>query len=181
MGISSSHPTLNQVLIYGQDLDSPDEWRRRIKETNDGSMPREPYQRCSQAVFEAWLKPRIQENPLIESHFGWKFETLTEYDGYVESKLVDQDGHTHIVKSQYVIGCDGAGSSVRRAVGIEMKGDPALVNSSPPYQDGDRSSQCQTHRNVAHPLQIPRSRTPPKPRPILAYILHDGPYPYCAG
>lgn len=87
-------------------------------------MPREPYQRCSEAVFEAWLKPRVEENALIESHFGWKLETLTEYDGYVESELVDRNGIKHIVRSQYVIGCDGAGSQVRRAVGIELKGGP---------------------------------------------------------
>ncbi|KAL2820938.1 monooxygenase [Aspergillus cavernicola] len=107
------------------DLPSPDGWRQRIKETNDGSMPREPYQRCSQAIFEAWLKPRIQANPLIESHFGWKLDTLTEYNDYVESEIIDQDGCRHFIKSKYVIGCDGAGSRVRRAVGIKLKGDPA--------------------------------------------------------
>ncbi|KAL3477407.1 FAD binding domain-containing protein [Aspergillus californicus] len=112
-------------VVAKWDLDSPDKWRERIKETNDGSMPREPYQRCSQAIFEAWLKPRIQENALIESYFGWKFESLTEYDGYVESNLVDHNGSRHIVRSRYVIGCDGAGSRVRRAVGIEMEGDLA--------------------------------------------------------
>ncbi|KAE8337412.1 hypothetical protein BDV24DRAFT_177516 [Aspergillus arachidicola] len=87
-------------------------------------MPREPYQRCSQAIFEAWLKPRIQGNPLIDSHYGMKFETLTEHDGYVESELIDREGVTHVVRSHYVIACDGAGSRVRRSVGIQLDGGP---------------------------------------------------------
>lgn len=88
-------------------------------------MPREPYQRCSQAVFEAWLKPRLQTEPLIDSHFGMKFETLDETEDYVSSHLVDtQTGTKHVVKSQYVIACDGAGSRVRRCLGIETIGGP---------------------------------------------------------
>ncbi|KIW28126.1 uncharacterized protein PV07_07808 [Cladophialophora immunda] len=106
------------------DLPSPDWWRAHIKAHNDGSMPREPYQRCSQAIFEAWLKPRIQAQPLIESHFGWKFETLAESDAGVECELTDTAGETHRVKAQYVVGCDGAGSRVRKAIGVELIGGP---------------------------------------------------------
>jgi hypothetical protein len=59
------------------DLPSPDWWREKIKNTNDWSMPREPYQRCSQVVFEAWLKPICEANPLISTFFGYKFEELS--------------------------------------------------------------------------------------------------------
>lgn len=87
-------------------------------------MPREPYQRCSQSIFEAWLKPRIEADPLITSKFGLKFETLTEEEDGVTSSLVDQSGQRYSVKSSYVIGCDGAGSKVRQSVGITMAGGP---------------------------------------------------------
>jgi FAD-dependent monooxygenase len=88
-------------------------------------MPREPWQRCSQAVLEAWLKPQIQANSLITSVFGCKFESLVETEDGVESRLVTlEDGKKHIVQSQFVIGCDGAGSRVRRNVGIELQGGP---------------------------------------------------------
>ncbi|CEL04853.1 hypothetical protein ASPCAL05977 [Aspergillus calidoustus] len=106
-------------------LRSPDTWRAEIRAQNDGSMPREPWQRCSQAVLEAWLKPQIQANPSITSVFGCKFESLVETEDGVESKLVTtDDGKEHIVRSQFVIGCDGAGSRVRRNVGIELQGGP---------------------------------------------------------
>lgn len=91
-------------------------------------MPREPYQRCSQAIFEAWLKPRIQAEPLIDSRFGLKYISLTETETGVETHLVDvQTGEEHLVRSQYVIGCDGAGSRVRKALGIDMIGGPVYV------------------------------------------------------
>jgi FAD-dependent monooxygenase len=87
-------------------------------------MPREPYQRCSQAIFEAWLKPYIQQIPLIDSRFGWKLESLTEHEDRVESVLTDGDGVQHTVVSKYVIGCDGAGSRVRQSLGITLTGGP---------------------------------------------------------
>lgn len=61
-----------------KDLPSPDQQAEQIRENRDGTMPRFPYQRCSQSIFEAWLKKIIQEEPLIDSYFGMKFETTTE-------------------------------------------------------------------------------------------------------
>jgi 2-polyprenyl-6-methoxyphenol hydroxylase-like FAD-dependent oxidoreductase len=88
-------------------------------------MPREPYQRCSQAIFEAWLKPKIQAEPLINSHFGMKFESLVESKDCVTSTLTDvASGETRLVRSAYVIACDGAGSKVRKALGINLTGGP---------------------------------------------------------
>ncbi|KPI37044.1 Tetracenomycin polyketide synthesis hydroxylase TcmG [Cyphellophora attinorum] len=107
-----------------QGLPSPDAWRKRIRTNNDGSNPREPYQRCSQAIFEAWLKPQLQSNPLVDAYFGWKLESLTEESSHVDSTLVDTAGNRHSIRSRYVIGCDGAGSKVRSAVGIALKGGP---------------------------------------------------------
>lgn len=109
------------------DLPSPDSWRDRIRKQNDGSMPHQPYQRCSQAVFEAWLKPIIQAEPLIESYFGLQFQSLAEKDTeeMVLSQLLDvTSGQLHTVRSQYVIGCDGAGSRVRKSIGGQLIGGP---------------------------------------------------------
>lgn len=95
-----------------------------IREKNDGSMPREPYQRCSQAVFEAWLKSLLDKDPLVDTFFGLKFESLTEEEDGVISELVDVNGQKHLVHSKYVIGCDGGGSRVRRNVEINLSGGP---------------------------------------------------------
>ena len=115
-------------VITKWDLPSPDEYRRLIREKNDASMPREASQRCSQAVFEAWLKPRIQSEELIGSFFGVKFEGMTELKARVECEVSDvQSGEKHTVTEQYVIGCDGGGSRVRRSIGGKMVGGPVWV------------------------------------------------------
>ncbi|KAI3557051.1 FAD binding domain-containing protein [Colletotrichum abscissum] len=115
----------NGELIDKWNLPSPDEWRQRIHSCNDGSMPREPYQRCSQAIFEAWLKRRIESEELVEDHFGLKFESCAETSDGVKSELVNTvTGERHMVTSQYLVGCDGAGSSVRRQLYIKMIGGP---------------------------------------------------------
>ena len=112
-------------VITKWDLPSHDEFRHMIQEKNDGSMPREASQRCSQAVFEAWLKPRIQGEDLISSFFGVKFEGLMEYEDRVECEMSeDETGQKHKVTAQYVIGCDGGGSRVRKSIGGEMVGGP---------------------------------------------------------
>lgn len=96
-----------------------------ISEKNDGSMPREPYQRCSQALFEAWLKPICEANPLIESHFGVKAEGVQEDDeGATTSLLNMTTGGRRSIKTKYVVACDGAGSRLRKCIGIPLTGGP---------------------------------------------------------
>ncbi|KAH8807752.1 FAD binding domain-containing protein [Xylogone sp. PMI_703] len=112
-------------VITKWDLPCPNDWRARISQQNDGSLPREPYQRCSQAIFEAWLKPVIEANPLVDCHFGLKFESLHETADGVTSLLRNTTtGEHHIVKSKYVIGCDGAGSRVRKSSKMKLTGGP---------------------------------------------------------
>lgn len=107
-----------------KDLPSVDEAREKILNNNDGSHSAEPYQRCSQIIFESWLKQKCIEQPLIEGHFGTKFISAVEDKDGVTSTLIDQQGRTHVVRSQYVLGCDGGGSTVRRYAGVKMIGGP---------------------------------------------------------
>ncbi|KAM5347521.1 hypothetical protein ACJ41O_010526 [Fusarium nematophilum] len=106
-------------------MPSPDGWRATIKEKNDGTQPREPYQRCSQAIFEKWFRPILEAEHLVDSRWGVKFESLEEGDDCVVSHLTDTaENKQFAVRSKYVIGCDGAGSRVRRNVGIKLLGGP---------------------------------------------------------
>lgn len=88
-------------------------------------MPHYAWQRCSQSIFEAWLKTLIQEEPLIESYFGMKFETITESTEKVLSTVTNVvTGAKHVIESQYVVGCDGASSRVRTFAGIQLTSSP---------------------------------------------------------
>lgn len=88
-------------------------------------MPREPYQRGSQAVFEGWLRGVVEAEPMISAHWGVKFETHSELDDGVQSTTIDvTTGAEHTIRSQYLVGCDGAGSRVRKGIGSELIGGP---------------------------------------------------------
>lgn len=104
---------------------SVEEFRKRIELTNDGTQPREPYQRISQSVFEAWMKTKCEEHPLVELRFGWKLETIKESPDGVEATIIETGtGQKHLFKSKYVVGCDGASSKARRSLEIPLDGGP---------------------------------------------------------
>ena len=59
-----------------------------------------------------------------------EYVSHTEHPDHVLVKLRDLKTHEDFdVRTQYLVGCDGAGSSVRRAAGIEMEGEPVLSYS----------------------------------------------------
>lgn len=106
-------------------LDSVDNYREKIVRNNDGSMPLEPYQRLSQAVFEAWLYKLCDKNPLIDLRFGWKIESVLETD--IETSVTVSNaktGKSRKVISRFIGACDGASSKIRRGLAIPLDGGP---------------------------------------------------------
>ncbi|KAK5064849.1 hypothetical protein LTR84_000683 [Exophiala bonariae] len=107
------------------ELPGVDKFRKRIQEVNDGTQPREPWQRLSQAVFERWLRDICDKDPLIELHYGWRVESLEESRNHVRTTVVNVDsGASRTYISDYVAGCDGASSKVRRSFQISLDGGP---------------------------------------------------------
>ena len=104
-------------------LPSVAEERRHIAEHNDGTQPVEPGQRISQIDLEPVLRAHCRRNPIIDLRCGMRFESLTQDDDVVTSRLVDVLTDEKIeLRSEYVIGCDGASSQVRTAAGIGEEG-----------------------------------------------------------
>ena len=99
-----------------------EEWRL-IADHNDGTQPTEPGQRVSQIDLEPVLRAHCRRNPLIDLRCGLRLHSLTQDDAGVTSHLVDVMTDEQIrLRSRYVIGCDGASSQVRKAVGIGEEG-----------------------------------------------------------
>ncbi len=57
---------------------------------------------------------------------GWEAVEIVQDDRSAVVQLRAPDGHLHTVRAAYVVGCDGPGSLVRRAAGIERNGDAPL-------------------------------------------------------
>ena len=116
---------LSGLEITRWDIPSVDVMRERIRAINDGTMPREPYQRGSQEVFEAWLKRLCEEDPLIEVRSGVRFDDLAQDAEGVTATLFDTvRSETTTLRAQYLVGCDGATSAVRKAAGLNLSGRP---------------------------------------------------------
>lgn len=111
-------------LLSKWKLPSVDSFQERINQHNDGTQPREPWQRISQAVFEKWLKAICDDDPLIELRFGWKVESVSEKTDIVSVSVVDPEGTRSVFVSTYVVGCDGGSSTVRRSLEIPIEGGP---------------------------------------------------------
>ncbi|MEV6604917.1 FAD-dependent monooxygenase [Kutzneria sp. NPDC051319] len=111
---------LSRPELSEWDYPSVDETRAEMAAVNDGSQPREPYQRILGSRLEELGRARCAAAGPVDLRLGWSFAGLTQDSDGVTVELVDPEGGTDTVRARYVVGCDGANSAVRRAAGIEV-------------------------------------------------------------
>jgi 2-polyprenyl-6-methoxyphenol hydroxylase-like FAD-dependent oxidoreductase len=92
----------------------------------DGSMPLEPYQLISQYTLEPVLKSIAETLPDIDVCYGHEFISL-EQDGTWVRARIKRGTTTTELTAQYLVGCDGGASNVRRQLGIKLHGDANLL------------------------------------------------------
>lgn len=109
-------------------LPSVNSQRQELAHVTDGSQAGQPWQRCSQAIFEALMMRRAHADPLVDVHQGLKLESFTDDGEIVAARLVDADGGVRVVHADYLVGCDGASSTVRAALDIPMQGFGEFTN-----------------------------------------------------
>jgi 2-polyprenyl-6-methoxyphenol hydroxylase-like FAD-dependent oxidoreductase len=107
---------------------SVNEWRRRIRENNDGSMPGEPPMRVSQVEIEPVLQRAVQAFSTVEARWNVTFEELTQDAQGVTATLRVADGAAEQVRCRYLVGCDGGGSQVRHCLGIRLQGQARVMD-----------------------------------------------------
>lgn len=83
--------------------------------------------RCSQLFLNPMLEERVKASRLIDYQVLTRVERFEDLGEEVLVHAVDEvTGEQRVFAAQYVIGCDGAGSNVRRQLGIEMHGNRKL-------------------------------------------------------
>ena len=105
----------------------------RVQDVPDG-ISEMPHVLINQArVHDMFLDIMRNAPTRLEPDYGWKVADLTvdpdaaEYPvtATLERTAGQQAGQTRLVRANYVIGCDGARSNVRRAIGGALHGDAA--------------------------------------------------------
>jgi len=109
---------LNEPPLVTHSYPSVAEAKRQIDACSDGSLPLEPYQLISQYTLEPLLKKEAEALPSVTVKYGCELESFTQDEHGVTAR-----GEDFEIKSQYLVGCDGGGSVVRKQLGIGMSGE----------------------------------------------------------
>ena len=87
------------------------------------SVPLEPYQLISQYTLEPLLKSVAETLPSVSVRFGHELLSFTQDAGCVTATVKDLKGNTSTITADYLVGCDGGGSLVRKTLGIALTGN----------------------------------------------------------
>jgi 2-polyprenyl-6-methoxyphenol hydroxylase-like FAD-dependent oxidoreductase len=109
---------LNQPPLVRHQYPSVAEAKREISASTDGSLPLEPYQLISQYTLEPLLKKEAEALPSVTVKYGCELESFKQDRHGVTAKT-----STGEIRAQYLVGCDGGGSVVRKQLGISMQGE----------------------------------------------------------
>jgi len=79
-----------------------------------------------QPALEATLLAGLQRFPCVEVCFEQTLEQLVQTDQGVQASVRDASGAVQQIDSTYVLACDGGKSSIRRSLGIALRGTTFL-------------------------------------------------------
>ncbi len=120
--LSMAEPPL-QHMAYP----SIDEAKARIRSSNDGTQPLEPYQLISQYTLEPLLKAEADRLPSVNVRYGCEFLSLHQDAAGVSATVRNSEGRTETLAGAYLVGCDGGSSRVRKQLGIRLRGEGNLL------------------------------------------------------
>lgn len=125
---------VNQTSFWTPDPAKPEFIRRlgRVQDVQDDSSEM-PHTLINQArVHELFLDVMRNSPSRLEPDYGWAVEDLTidpTTDDHPVIVTLENSGvnagETATIRANYVVGCDGARSTVRKAIGGELHGDAA--------------------------------------------------------
>ncbi len=99
------------------------EFGRLPRPYSDWPTPEIP-NNVSQIVLERVLRRCAERQAGAQIHFGWRLDAFAAHDDDITAEIENtQTGERRRIKARYLIGIDGAASTVRRALGFPMIGE----------------------------------------------------------
>ncbi len=87
-------------------------------------------QRGSQLWFDPLLAQSVRSYPSIDLRYGCRLDSFEQDAERVRARVTEiGSGRSFEMECDYLVACDGAGSTVRKMLGIEMLGNPVLSHS----------------------------------------------------
>jgi 2-polyprenyl-6-methoxyphenol hydroxylase-like FAD-dependent oxidoreductase len=119
---------LTQPPLVHHPYPSVAELKAAGRRVNDGSLPAEPYQLISQYTLEPLLRQIAERTHGVRVRFGEELTGFSQDAGGVTARVRSAaDARTRTVRAAFLVGCDGGNSTVRRELGIEMRGESLLT------------------------------------------------------
>ncbi|KAJ5606672.1 hypothetical protein N7510_009453 [Penicillium lagena] len=100
--------------------------RAEYQATTDGSKAAEPYQLISQYTLEPLLCDLAKRYDNVQIVFNHELVDFTQDGTSVTAQLRLTDGSITKALTNYLVGCDGASSTVRERLGFVLEGDSLL-------------------------------------------------------
>lgn len=103
---------------------------------------------CMQVCPQIWFDPILQNLaralPAVELRFRTRLESFEQTSDGITAQLYELDTERHCsLQADYLVGCDGAGSSVRRQLGIGLGGRGVLSHAlSLSFRAPDLLAKC---------------------------------------
>lgn len=117
---------MNEPPLLSQHYPSVNEARAAIRACNDGTQPLEPYQLISQYTLEPLLKGECETLPSLSVRYGCEFLSFEQDPDGVSARVLT-GGATETIRAAYLVGCDGGASTVRRQLGVKLRGEGNLL------------------------------------------------------
>jgi len=97
----------------------------RIDDVEEG-LSEQPHTILNQArVHDLYLDIMRKSPRRLKPDYGRTLVSLSQGDGPVTAKFTLEDGSAEIIRARYVVGCDGARSTVRAEMGLALEGASA--------------------------------------------------------
>jgi 2-polyprenyl-6-methoxyphenol hydroxylase-like FAD-dependent oxidoreductase len=149
--------------------------RAQIAACRDGSLPLEPDQLVSQNDLEPLLKEVAESTPNVTIRYGYELADFCQNNAGVKARVQLRDGSEGALHGDYLVGCDGGQSIVRKQLGIKLEGQGRIRRACQViFESHDLFEKISIgkgrHYNFAHPgvetLVMQGSRT--------EFTLHTG-------